>query len=138
MNTRKTIYDKLFTEKVELAKHEVELGLVDDLKNSINKVSTFQADVKSMNANAKQTNKLFTSATQQKEVILKNYNDNRNKQEAILKELNTLFKTINTQAKELGIDINSLPVYKEYLSARENLSKSSSENQASWELVSKF
>jgi hypothetical protein len=27
MNTRKTIYDKLFTEKVELAKHEVELAL---------------------------------------------------------------------------------------------------------------
>ena len=33
MNTRKTIYDKLFTEKVELAKHEVELGLIDDLQN---------------------------------------------------------------------------------------------------------
>jgi hypothetical protein len=32
MNTRKTIYDKLFTEKVELAKHEVELALIDDLK----------------------------------------------------------------------------------------------------------
>ena len=125
-------------EEVKLGTHQVELSLVDDLKNSINKVSTFQAGVKSMNANAKQTNKLFTSATQQKEVILKNYNDNRNKQEAILKELNSLFKTINTQAKELGIDINSLPVYKEYLSARENLSKSSSENQASWELVTKF
>jgi hypothetical protein len=37
MNTRKTIYDKLFTEKVELAKHEVELGLIEDftkLKNN--------------------------------------------------------------------------------------------------------
>jgi hypothetical protein len=30
MNTRKTIYDKLFTEKVELAKHEVDLSLADD------------------------------------------------------------------------------------------------------------
>ena len=36
MNTRKTIYDKLFTEKVELAKHEVELALVDDLKGVLN------------------------------------------------------------------------------------------------------
>jgi len=34
MNTRKTIYDKLFTEKVELAKHEVELALIDDLKKN--------------------------------------------------------------------------------------------------------
>ena len=34
MNTRKTIYDKLFTEKVELAKHEVELGSFDDFKKA--------------------------------------------------------------------------------------------------------
>ena len=27
MNTKKTVYDKLFTEKVELAKHEVELAM---------------------------------------------------------------------------------------------------------------
>jgi hypothetical protein len=45
-------------EEVKLGTHEIELSLVDDLKNSINKVSTFQADVKSMNANAKQTNKI--------------------------------------------------------------------------------
>jgi hypothetical protein len=32
MNTRKTIYDKLFTEKVELAKHEVELAAIDELQ----------------------------------------------------------------------------------------------------------
>jgi hypothetical protein len=32
MNTRKTIYDKLFTEKVELAKHEVELAKLTILK----------------------------------------------------------------------------------------------------------
>ena len=32
MNTRKTVYNKLFTEKVELAKHEVDLALVDDIQ----------------------------------------------------------------------------------------------------------
>lgn len=32
MNTRKTVYNKLFTEKTELAKHEVELESVDDLQ----------------------------------------------------------------------------------------------------------
>ena len=39
MNTRKTIYDKLFTEKVELAKHEVELGLNQDLDAVMKKIS---------------------------------------------------------------------------------------------------
>jgi len=32
MNTKKTVYNKLFTEKVELAKHEVELAVIDDIK----------------------------------------------------------------------------------------------------------
>lgn len=32
MNTRKTVYNKLFTEKTELAKHEVELASIDELK----------------------------------------------------------------------------------------------------------
>ena len=35
MNTRKTIYDKLFTEKVELAKHEVELSLFEDYYKAV-------------------------------------------------------------------------------------------------------
>lgn len=35
MNTRKTVYNKLFSEKTELAKHEVELALADDIKASL-------------------------------------------------------------------------------------------------------
>jgi hypothetical protein len=35
MNTRKTIYDKLFTEKVELAKHEVELSITNEILDII-------------------------------------------------------------------------------------------------------
>ena len=34
MNTRKTVYNKLFTEKVELAKHEVKLTALDDLRKA--------------------------------------------------------------------------------------------------------
>ena len=37
MNTRKTVYNKLFTEKTELSTHEIELGLVEDLKTQFNK-----------------------------------------------------------------------------------------------------
>lgn len=31
MNTRKTVYNKLFSEKTELAKHEVELGIKEEM-----------------------------------------------------------------------------------------------------------
>ena len=42
MNTRKTIYDKLFTEKVELAKHEVELGASQDLEKELVNIVNLQ------------------------------------------------------------------------------------------------
>jgi len=35
MNTKKTIYDKLFKEETQLAKHEIELALADDIKASL-------------------------------------------------------------------------------------------------------
>lgn len=35
MNTRKTVYNKLFTEKTELAKHEVELGVLQDIEKEM-------------------------------------------------------------------------------------------------------
>ena len=44
MNTRKTVYNKLFSEKTELAKHEVELALVDDLRKLANSSSKLNAE----------------------------------------------------------------------------------------------
>ncbi len=130
------IYQRI--NSINLTKYEIELTVVDDLKNSITKVSSLKADVNTMNSNAIKTSKLFQDALNQKEILLKNYNDNRKSQENILKELNTLFKTINNQARDLGININDLPVYKEYLSARELLSELGNKTQSSWELVSKY
>ena len=138
MNTRKTIYDKLFTEKVELAKHEIELGLVDDLKASISKVSSLDSIVNTMSSNADKTNKLFINALAQKEIILKNYNDNRKTFEKLNKELNLLFKTINTQAKDLGININDLPVYKDFIKAKDDIKLLDNKTQSAWTLVSKY
>jgi hypothetical protein len=123
---------------IKLAKHEVELNLVDDLKNSISKVSSLTASVNAMSSNAEKTNKLFINALAQKEIILKNYNDNRKISENLNKELNLLFKTINTQAKDLGININDLPVYKDFLKAKDDLRLLSDKTQASYTLVSKY
>lgn len=71
MNTRKTVYNKLFSEKTELAKHEVELGIVDDLKAQFNKYfSVYNADlleleiidaVKKLNNNYTATAKEFSN-----------------------------------------------------------------------------
>jgi len=38
MNTRKTVYNKLFKEETKLATHEVELGLIDEAKKGMEMV----------------------------------------------------------------------------------------------------
>ena len=140
MKTTKELIIADITAKVEakLASQKVELSLVDDLKVSIGKVSSLNASVNTMSSNAEKTNKLFINALAQKEIILKNYNDNRKTSENLNKELNLLFKTINTQAKDLGININELTVYKEFLKAKDDLKLLSDKTQSSWTLVSKY
>ena len=140
MKTTKELIIADITAKVEakLASQKVELSLVDDLKVSIGKVSSLNASVNTMSSNAEKTNKLFINALAQKEAILKNYNDNKKTSENLNKELNLLFKTINTQAKDLGININELTVYKDFLKAKDDLRLSSDKIQASWTLVSKY
>ena len=143
MNKMNNIFKKIAeleknANEVKLGKHEVELNLVDDLKTSISKVSSLDSIVNTMSSNADKTNKLFINALAQKEIILKNYNDNRKTSENLNKELNLLFKTINTQAKDLGININELTVYKEFLKAKDDLKLLSDKTQSSWTLVSKY
>ena len=125
-------------EEVKLGKHEIELSLVDDLKASISKVSSLDSIVNTMSSNADKTNKLFINALAQKEIILKNYNDNRKTFENLNKELNLLFKTINTQAKDLGVNINDLPVYKDFIKAKDDIKLLDNKTQSAWTLVSKY
>ena len=42
MNTRKTVYNKLFKEETQLAKHEVELGAAQDLEKELVNIVNLQ------------------------------------------------------------------------------------------------
>ena len=89
MNTRKTIYDKLFTEKVELAKHEVELGLIDDIQKEYTKYA------KSQLAGNSQTDAVSQAA---KKAI--------NSYEQAIKDYGLIIQQINfvkKQATDLGV-----------------------------------
>ena len=89
MNTRKTIYDKLFTEKVELAKHEVELGLIDDIQKEYTKYA------KSQLAGNSQTDAVSIAA---KKAI--------NSYEQAIKDYGLIIQQINyikKQATDLGV-----------------------------------
>lgn len=92
MNTRKTVYEKLFTEKTELAKHEVNLALRDDI------ISGFQKYLAQRDTAKKAINKAENA-------IIDAYNNYA----ALAGAANTTLSDVNvlrTKAKELGIEID--------------------------------
>jgi len=131
---------KDITEKVmvKLAKHEVELGLIDDLKSIADKIKAESGEANKMKADAQKVKKMFDDASNLKLQLQKTYENNRNKYAAQLKENNAVFNKIKTQAKELGISIDTLPVYKDYLASSKLLSDITDANQSNWELISKY
>ncbi|NBN88461.1 MAG: hypothetical protein EBV32_05180 [Proteobacteria bacterium] len=123
---------------VELAKHNVELSLVDDLKSIADKIKAESSEANKMKADAQKVKKMFDDASNLKLQLQKTYENNRNKYAAQLKENNAVFNKIKTQAKELGISIDTLPVYKDYLASSKLLSDITDANQSNWELISKY
>jgi hypothetical protein len=91
MNTRKTIYEKLFTEKVELAKHEVELALVDDFINESEQI------IELSKKDIQKVLDALNSAKFQIEVL----NEIPKRSLALLNK----YKDLEVKAKELGITL---------------------------------
>ena len=91
MNTRKTIYDKLFTEKVELAKHEVDLSLADDLIK-------FYKD--NLAANNKASSRVNTLLMETK-IALNMYKEVQAGNDVLLSNISKY----QVKAKELGLDL---------------------------------
>ena len=101
MNTRKTVYNKLFTEKTELAKHEVELANYDF--SQYNK----QADVLFNSYKQDYTKNINLAKT-----ALDNY---AKKLYDLTIEMNKEFQDFNIKAKELGLSVKGSDKEKQYI-----------------------
>lgn len=108
MNTKKTVYEKLFTEKTELAKHEVELALVDDLAKLLNRMKAIDGAL--MKSVQKTVNNLSAFAKVQndlKDGYMTAIAD-RDDANADIKEALVLVEKIGKQARELGLNPNDV------------------------------
>ena len=126
MKTTKELIIADITAKVEakLASQKVNLSLVDDLIKKFEGVKTTEA-------------KIISEIRKAGVIVDKGENDFKN----LLKLLDTMEKDADVllkQAKDLGININELTVYKDFLKAKDDLRLSSDKIQASWTLVSKY
>ena len=97
MNTRKTIYDKLFTEKVELAKHEIELATIKLLEDDAVRMK-------------KGLDRLKALRQEMKKVYLDSIDG-----------ANTNWGTFKQKAKELGLNPDDFPLVKDFVDRQRNL-----------------
>ena len=121
MNTKKTIYDKLFTEKVELAKHEVELALVDDLNKLVVRMKAIDGAL--MKSVQKTVNNLSSFAKVQndlKDGYMTALAD-RDDADSYIKEALILVDKIAKQARELGLNPNDVKGIKEVVDFTANI-----------------
>jgi len=89
MNTLKTIYDKL-GDKTELAKHEVELASITDLKNLNQEANKNLADFVKRESELKAIARLLISSAEK-------FNDNNT-------NINIVSRELSKQFKELGLN----------------------------------
>lgn len=100
MNTLKTIYDKL-GDKTELAKHEVELALIDDLNKTINDYKKSNANYQVVFSEHKQLDDKFIALKlKAREFYVFD--------KKIFVEASKIINNITQQAKELGIDTKNI------------------------------
>jgi hypothetical protein len=126
-------------EEVKLAKHEIELGLVDDLKAQINKnLPIVINSINELYADANKLKTLFEGALKQKSDIEKRYESNKKLSADTIGKLNNQFDAIKKMSKELGIDVATIPAYKEYLNSRKQLEDTRDKIQSAWNLVANF
>jgi vacuolar-type H+-ATPase subunit C/Vma6 len=101
MNTLQNVYNKL-SDKTELAKHEIDLSLIDDFRKLLSAATS----------DYKEFNNAYTKFNDFKKLVIffgEKYAGNEGK-------LETLYGQLSKTSKELGLDFNSTKEGKEALS----------------------
>lgn len=110
MNTRKTVYNKLFTEKTELAKHEVELAIADKLKIELKKytalISQSGKELDNYYTAVREIEKIITQLKGQASGVTQIAQQLRKQEDLVSSEIEIVTKKVNEAKNELGININ--------------------------------
>jgi uncharacterized protein (DUF3084 family) len=101
MNTLKTVYGKLFKEETQLSKHEVELALVDDLKKVVSEYIKSNANYQTVfNEHKSLDDKFMALKAKAREFYAFD--------KKVYADAQKVIANVTKQAKDLGIDPNSI------------------------------
>jgi SMC interacting uncharacterized protein involved in chromosome segregation len=131
------IYKMLESNNVELKSEKIELTAVSDMEAITKDVLKISSD-KSIVKKAEKLESNLNQAFQDLDNLQKDYSNQRKIADTKVSELNKAFTKLNKQAKELGVSVTDLPIYKDYLKAQDAVKEYSREAQDAWNKVYKF
>jgi len=130
------VYSKL--PKQELSAQKVELGIVDEISKQLTQSEQILKKIQSEKNDFLELDKIYKKAESDIAKLLKIYSANKKNSSSFYKEINKNFNSLYKSAKEIGLDVTSLPAYKDYLQLRKNIDNAIDDNQSNWELVAKY
>ena len=109
MNTRKTVYNKLFKEETKLATHEIDLAITDklkvELKNYTALISKYGEELDDLYVPIREIDRSINELKGNSPAAVKIAQDLRKQEDLVSNEIETVTKKINQTKSELGIDI---------------------------------
>jgi hypothetical protein len=110
MNTLKTIYDKL-GDKTELAKHEVELGVVEDISKTLAEANALLKVLVADKTILLNADKAIAVASANADKLVQASEKNVQKSSSFLIKIGTILDKADTAAKGLGLDSKGITGY---------------------------
>jgi phosphoenolpyruvate carboxylase len=111
MNTRKTVYEKLFrNDETKLATHEIELALFDEIKNALKNYGVNNGKIVKANATVTKSVQAINSAMKDANIVV-----NKQMGKGVLAMAQKFQAQLDKTAKELGVSMAGSDVQKQII-----------------------
>lgn len=111
MNTRKTVYEKLFrNNETKLATHEIELALFDEIKNALKNYGVNNGKIVKANATVTKSVQAINSAMKDANIVV-----NKQMGKGVLAMAQKFQAQLDKTAKELGVSMAGSDVQKQII-----------------------
>ena len=110
MQTEKLVFKSLFG-KTDLASQKVELGISEDMAKLTSESEAMLAKLKNDNNSLRNADKAISDAIAQGQKMKSEALKNITSAESIMKKIPSILSKAEASAKDLGLDVKSIPTY---------------------------
>jgi len=121
--------------QIKVKTFDIKLTAIDDIKKISDTLTAENSSLDKIKGESEKVRKMYDSVIVKKNEFKSIYESNKTLFTSLNKMNLDSFNQLSKQAKELGISVNDLPIYKDYVSNSNLLKDLVSNNQKNWNLI---